>query len=134
MVKVALLVCINSVQMIVFIIIIFLRIDRSNFTENESDGVGEARYTSCSLSSHSGDNDCKPILIDSSSDESEHEASVAQSSAPSTSSSTCSVGHKIGYCKSWEREYPWLIATSGGLGILCSLCKRHNTCNKRMAR
>ena len=56
-----------------------------------SDSIGGARHTSCSLSSHSGDNDCKPILIDSSSDESEREACVAQSSAHSTSSSMCSV-------------------------------------------
>ena len=33
------------------------------------------------------------------------------------------------YWKSWEREYPWLISTSGGSGVLCFLYKRHNTCN-----
>ena len=47
------------------------------------------------------------------------------------SSSSGSAGHKCGYDKTWERQYPWLLSVSGGAGMLCSLCRRHNTCNKR---
>ena len=44
-------------------------------------------------------------------------------------------GHVVGYNKSWETEFPWLVPIYAEVeekvsGILCSLCKRHSTKNK----
>ena len=59
------------------------------------------------------------------------ESSDGCASTTVTSSSSTSGCHKVGYNKSWEKEYPWLVPIAGGSGMLCSLCKKHGTFNKR---
>ena len=51
------------------------------------------------------------------------ESSDGCASTTVTSSSSTSGHHKVGYNKSWEKEYPWLVPIAGGSGMVCSLCK-----------
>jgi hypothetical protein len=41
--------------------------------------------------------------------------------------------HLVGYRRSWENDFPWLVAVESDgsvTGMMCNLCKRHNTRNK----
>ena len=50
----------------------------------------------------------------------------------SDSSTDLTNKHKVGYSASWKEDFPWHVpvydsAGSMVTGLLCSLCKQHNT-------
>ena len=63
----------------------------------------------------------------------EHTTGHGQSTAGSQGFSRSHSKHLIGYDRNWETEFPWLeVVTDDGkaVGMLCKLCRKHNTENK----
>ena len=59
---------------------------------------------------------------------------------PSSDSLTVTNKHKVGYSASWTTDFPWHVPVydtssteSTVVGLLCSLCKQHNTKQRNTA-